>query len=158
MHLKLYKTTIWLKNSLDHHPVLDLKIFIAWTASRQAGKDTCLPKQNVIVNAHYRTTSVKMAMEKMILPFIFMKITIPSVHPEMVGCGSDQGCSEVETRRRSLESEASVVAALCRGFQPSENAELGRKMPFMDGHYLRARVKITSHFRAPMHPGNRDGI
>jgi hypothetical protein len=51
----------------------------------------------------------------------------------MAGCGSDQGRSEVETRRRSLESEASA-AALRRGFQPSENAELGRKMPFIDGH------------------------
>jgi hypothetical protein len=53
----------------------------------------------------------------------------------MVGCGSDQGRSEVETRRRSLESEAGV-AALRRGFRPSENADLGHKMPFMDGHWL----------------------
>jgi hypothetical protein len=53
----------------------------------------------------------------------------------MVGCDSGQGRSEVETRRRSLESQASV-AALRRGFQPSENAGLGRKMPFMDGHLL----------------------
>jgi hypothetical protein len=59
----------------------------------------------------------------------------------MVGCGSDQGRSEVETRRRSLESEASVVAVLGRGFQPSENAELGHKMPFMDGHELADHLK-----------------
>jgi methyl coenzyme M reductase gamma subunit len=63
--------------------------------------------------------------------------SIVSVHPEMVGCGSDQGRSEVETRRRSLESQASV-AALRRGFRPSENAELGHKTPFMDGHLLRS--------------------
>jgi hypothetical protein len=59
----------------------------------------------------------------------------------MVDCGPDQGRSEVETRRRSLESQASV-AALRRGFQPSENAELGRKMPFMDGHYLKFSARL----------------
>ncbi len=53
---------------------------------------------------------------------------VNSVYSEMVYCGPDQGRSEVET---------AGVAALRRGFQPSENAELGRKMPFMDGHYLK---------------------
>ena len=52
---------------------------------------------------------------------------ITSVHPEMVDCGPDQGRSEVET---------AGAAGLRRGFQPSENTELGRKMPFMDGRYL----------------------
>jgi hypothetical protein len=48
-----------------------------------------------------------------------------SVHPEMVDCGSDQGRSDFET---------AGVAALRRGFQKSENADMGRKMPFPDGH------------------------
>jgi hypothetical protein len=42
----------------------------------------------------------------------------------MVACGSDQGRSDFET---------AGVAWLRRGFQKSENAELGRKMPFLDG-------------------------
>jgi hypothetical protein len=49
------------------------------------------------------------------------------VHPEMVDFGSGQGRSDVET---------GGVAALRRGYQQSENAGLGQKMPFMDGHGL----------------------
>jgi hypothetical protein len=63
-----------------------------------------------------------------------------SVHPEMVGCGSDQGRSEVET---------AGVAALRRGFQPSENAELGHKMPFMDGHQLSAFIPLENPEQQP---------
>jgi hypothetical protein len=40
----------------------------------------------------------------------------------MVDFGSGQGRSEVET---------AGVAALRRGFQPSENAGMGQKMPFL---------------------------
>jgi hypothetical protein len=47
------------------------------------------------------------------------------VHPEMVDCGSDQGRSDFAT---------AGVARLRRGFQKSENADMGRKMPFPDGH------------------------
>jgi len=45
----------------------------------------------------------------------------------MVDLGSGQGRSDFAT---------AGVAALRRGLQKSENAGLGRKMPFMDGHYL----------------------
>jgi hypothetical protein len=55
--------------------------------------------------------------------------TNTSVHPEMVDCGPDQGRSEVETR-----PAVGGIAAHHREFRPSENTELGRKMPFMDGH------------------------
>ena len=48
--------------------------------------------------------------------------------PAGVDFGSGQGRREVET---------AGVAALRRGFQPSENAGLGRKMPFVDGHCWR---------------------
>ena len=56
---------------------------------------------------------------------------LESVHPEIVASDSDQGRSDVET--------AGVACLLRRRFQRSENAELGCKMPFMDGH---DRVKI----------------
>jgi len=48
-----------------------------------------------------------------------------NARPEMVNCGSGQGRSEFET---------GGLAALRRGFQLSENAGLGRKMPFLVGH------------------------
>ena len=47
----------------------------------------------------------------------------PKVDPQVVDFGSGQGRSEVET---------AGVAALRRGFQPNENAGLGRKMPFVE--------------------------
>jgi hypothetical protein len=43
----------------------------------------------------------------------------------MVDCGPDQGRSVFET---------AGVAWLRRGLQKRENTELGRKMPFLDGH------------------------
>ncbi len=52
---------------------------------------------------------------------------IPSVHPEIVDFGSRQG--------RRIFSTA-VVMCLRRGSKKSENAVLGRKMLFLDGHYL----------------------
>jgi hypothetical protein len=45
----------------------------------------------------------------------------------MVDIGSEQGLSNFET---------AGIAGLCRGFQKSENAALGQKMPFVDGHWL----------------------
>jgi hypothetical protein len=48
-----------------------------------------------------------------------------SVHPEMVDFGSRQG--------RSSFATAGVVR-LRRGLQNGENAVLGQKMLFMDGH------------------------
>jgi hypothetical protein len=45
----------------------------------------------------------------------------------MVDVGSGQGRNDVET---------GGGAALRRGFQQSENAGLGRKMPFTAGYYL----------------------
>jgi len=45
----------------------------------------------------------------------------------MVVFGSGQGRSAFAT---------SVVASLRRGLQKSESADLSRKMPFMNGHYL----------------------
>ena len=47
----------------------------------------------------------------------------------MVDFGPEQGMSEFET---------AVVVRHLRGFQMSENAALGQKMPFMDGHSLYA--------------------
>jgi hypothetical protein len=43
----------------------------------------------------------------------------------MVDFGSGQGRSDVET---------AGVAALRRGIQQSENAGMGQKMPFLNGH------------------------
>jgi hypothetical protein len=43
----------------------------------------------------------------------------------MVDCGADQGRSFLET---------GGVAALRRGFSKGEKADLGRKMPFLNGH------------------------
>jgi hypothetical protein len=64
----------------------------------------------------------------------------------MVDCGPDQGRSEVET---------TGVAALRRGFQPSENTELGRKMPLMDGHELTVQQPL---YPIEATPTNRPGI
>ncbi len=49
------------------------------------------------------------------------------VHPEIVDFGSRQG--------HRIFSTAGVVS-LRRGSKKSENAVLGRKMLFLDGHYL----------------------
>jgi hypothetical protein len=49
----------------------------------------------------------------------------------MVDFGSEQGLSDFET---------AGIAWLFRGFQKSENAALGRKMPFPDGHLLSNRI------------------
>jgi len=54
-----------------------------------------------------------------------------NVHPEMVDCGSGQNRSTLETAGVAVgdvEDEASLRA------QGWENAGLGRKMPFLDGH------------------------
>jgi hypothetical protein len=58
---------------------------------------------------------------------VFFYIPAFSVHPEMVDFGSGQGRSDFET---------TSVARLRRGFQQSENAGRGQKMPFMDRHSL----------------------
>jgi len=50
-----------------------------------------------------------------------------SVRPQMVDFGSEQGLSDFGT---------AGVGVLRRGLQKSENAALGQKMPFGDGHYL----------------------
>ena len=55
-----------------------------------------------------------------------IKVELTSVHPERVACGSDQGRSIFET---------GVVVSLRRGFQKCKNADMDRKMPFLDGHY-----------------------
>jgi hypothetical protein len=55
-----------------------------------------------------------------------------SVRPEMVDFGSGQGLSNFETGGIAGYSEDSAGASLRA--QKSENAALGRKMPFMDGH------------------------
>jgi tRNA G46 methylase TrmB len=55
----------------------------------------------------------------------FEKIWPQSVHPEIVDLGSGQGRSEFET---------AGVAVLRRGFQMSENIDLGQKMLFLVGH------------------------
>jgi hypothetical protein len=53
----------------------------------------------------------------------FLIKTFFSVFPQMVDLGSGQGRREVET---------AGVAALRRGSQPTENAGLGQKMPFVE--------------------------
>jgi hypothetical protein len=55
----------------------------------------------------------------------FRKQWFLGVHPKMVDFGSGQGRSEF--------ASAGVVT-LRRGLQRSENAGLGRKTPFLDGH------------------------
>ncbi len=52
-------------------------------------------------------------------------IKLTSVRPQMVDIGSEQGLSNFET---------ADITGLFRGFQKSENAALGQKMPFVDGH------------------------
>ncbi len=51
--------------------------------------------------------------------------SLNSVYPEMVDFYSEQGLSVFAT---------AGIVRLCRGLQKSENADLGQKMPFMDGH------------------------
>ncbi len=59
----------------------------------------------------------------------------------MVDCGSGQG--------RSVLATASG-AALRRGMQIYENAAMGRKMPFMDGHYIIPSFGVVN--RGPIQP------
>jgi hypothetical protein len=59
---------------------------------------------------------------------------INGVHPEMVGCGSDQGRSVLAT---------TGVLALRRGLPKLENAGLGRKMLFVDGHEIAFETTTT---------------
>ena len=53
----------------------------------------------------------------------------------MVDFGSGQGRSDFEPDGIAVVAKRRV-AKLRRRFQKSENAGLGRKMPFMDGHDL----------------------
>ena len=53
----------------------------------------------------------------------------------MVDFGSGQGRSDFYTDD-AVGIAKRCVARLRRGFQNGENAGLGRKMLFMDGHYL----------------------
>jgi hypothetical protein len=56
-----------------------------------------------------------------------------SVYSEMVGFGSGQGRSILET---------AGVAALRRGSQGRENAGRSRKMPLLDGFYLIIKLVV----------------
>jgi hypothetical protein len=62
------------------------------------------------------------------------------VHPEMVNFGSGQGRSdfsrfvELPDGFTALRVETGGAAELRRGFQKSENAVPGQKMPFSDRH------------------------
>ncbi len=69
----------------------------------------CILYTKIVVN--FRPSSGKM-----------LKI---SVHPEIVDFGSGQGLSVFAT---------TGIVNLFRGLQKSENAALGQKMLFMDGH------------------------
>ncbi len=55
-----------------------------------------------------------------------------SVRPQMVDFGSGQGLSNFETGVIASYFEDSAKASLRA--QKSENAALGQKMPFVDGH------------------------
>jgi len=68
--------------------------------------------------------------------------SIFSVHSEMVDFGSEQGLSVFAS---------TGIVGLFRGLQKSENAALGRKMPFLDGHYL------TSYMARNNNPLNLGG-
>jgi hypothetical protein len=61
---------------------------------------------------------------------------ITSVRPQMVDFGSEQGLSDLETGGIARYFEDSAKASLRA--PKSENAALGQKMPFVDGHYLRS--------------------
>jgi len=61
-----------------------------------------------------------------------IKKELLSVHPEIVDFGSRQG--------RRIFSTAGVVR-LRRGSKKSENAVLGLKMLFLDGHCLKSRMR-----------------
>ena len=66
-----------------------------------------------------------------------MKTTINfliSVHPEMVDFGSEQGLSVFAT---------AGIVVLFRGLQKSENAALGQKMLFPDGHLLTHEINVN---------------
>jgi hypothetical protein len=65
--------------------------------------------------------------EKVVSDLTGIEYSLSGVRPEMVDCGSDQG--------RSVFGNAGVMS-LRRVFQKCENADMGLKMPFMDGHYL----------------------
>jgi hypothetical protein len=52
-----------------------------------------------------------------------------SAHPEMVNFGSGQG-------RSNFSTAGIPLIAGFRGLKNRENAALGQKMPFLDGHYL----------------------
>ena len=69
--------------------------------------------------------------------------TLYSVRQEMVDLGSGQGRSDFAT---------AVVAALRRGLQKSENADLERKMPFIDGHYPAFPVHAPPSLELFFHP------
>jgi hypothetical protein len=62
-----------------------------------------------------------------------------SAYPEWVEVGSGQGRNDFET---------AGVAARCQGFQRSDNAGAGRKMPFRNRHLL-WEVGRTGIFRLP---------
>jgi len=51
----------------------------------------------------------------------------------MVDFGSEQGLNNFETDGVAVTATADI-AELCRGFQKSENAAPGQKMPFVDGY------------------------
>jgi len=57
----------------------------------------------------------------------------------MVNFGSGQGLNIFETAGIAGYSEDSAEKASLRA-QKSENAALGQKMPFVDGHYLRLNI------------------
>jgi hypothetical protein len=56
-----------------------------------------------------------------------------SVRPEIADFGSGQGLSVFVTDGVAVSALAGIVC-LFRGLQKSENAALGQKMLFMDGH------------------------
>jgi hypothetical protein len=59
----------------------------------------------------------------------------------MVDFGSEQGSNVFETAGIAGYSEDSAKASLRA--QKSENAALGHKMPFVDGHYLKFEMLIV---------------
>ena len=68
-----------------------------------------------------------------------------SVRPQMVDFGSEQGLSNLETGGIAGYFEDSAKASLRA--PKSENAALGRKMPFVDGHELTTGIDNGNFIR-----------
>ena len=93
------------------------------------------------------------------------------MHPEMVNFGFRQGPSEASTAPVRSPGPTPVEhpedvrfnragrhRARCRGLKTGENAVGGRKMPFMDGHYLQTIADNPQSFQGQGRFNNFNGF